>query len=60
VGAYCTAACQEAGVILRNLGDSVAFCPPLIINENQVDELISKFATGLDATLAWAKTNRLI
>jgi 4-aminobutyrate--pyruvate transaminase len=60
VGAYCSAACQEAGVILRNLGDSVAFCPPLIINENQVDELISKFATGLDATLAWAKTNRLI
>lgn len=60
VGAYCSAACQEAGVILRNLGDSVAFCPPLIINENQIDELITKFAAGLDATLAWAKTNRLI
>lgn len=60
VGAYCSAACQEAGVILRNLGDSVAFCPPLIINENQIDELITKFSTGLDATLAWAKTNRLI
>ncbi|NCF34261.1 MAG: aminotransferase class III-fold pyridoxal phosphate-dependent enzyme [Proteobacteria bacterium] len=60
VGAYCSAAYQEAGVILRNLGDSVAFCPPLIINENQIDELITKFAAGLDATLAWAKTNRLI
>ena len=60
VGAYCSAACQDAGVILRNLGDNVAFCPPLIINEDQVDELISKFAVGLDATLAWTKSNRLI
>ena len=60
VGAYCFAACQDAGVILRNLGDNVAFCPPLIINEDQVDELISKFAVGLDATLAWTKSNRLI
>ncbi|MEC7970452.1 MAG: aminotransferase [Pseudomonadota bacterium] len=60
VGAYCSAACQDAGVILRNLGDNVAFCPPLIINEDQVDELISKFAVGLDATLTWAKSNRLI
>ena len=60
VGAYCSAACQDAGVILRNLGDNVAFCPPLIINEDQVDELISKFDVGLDATLAWAKSNRLI
>ena len=60
VGAYCSEACQDAGVILRNLGDNVAFCPPLIINEDQVDELISKFAVGLDATLAWTKSNRLI
>lgn len=60
VGAYCAAACQEAGVILRNLGDSVAFCPPLVISEDQIDELVTKFAAGLDATLAWAKTGRLI
>jgi 4-aminobutyrate--pyruvate transaminase len=60
VGAYCAAACHDAGVILRNLGDSVAFCPPLVITEDQIDELISKFAIGLDATLEWARKSRLL
>ena len=60
VGAYCAAACHEAGVILRNLGDSVAFCPPLVISEEQIDELVGKFTIGLDATLDWASKNRLI
>lgn len=60
VGAYCTAACQDAGVILRNLGDSVAFCPPLIITEGQIDELVNKFSIGLDATLDWARKTHII
>ena len=60
VGAYCAAACQDAGVILRNLGDSVAFCPPLIITEDQIDELVNKFSIGLDATLDWATKTHLI
>ena len=60
VGAYCAAACQDAGVILRNLGDSVAFCPPLIITEDQIDELVNKFSIGLDATLDWAIKTHLI
>ena len=53
VGAYCAAACQEEGLIVRNMGDAMAFCPPLIINEDQVDELVSKFAKGLERTHAW-------
>ena len=60
VGAYCAAACPDAGVILRNLGDSVAFCPPLIITEDQIDELVNKFSIGLDATLDWAIKTHLI
>jgi 4-aminobutyrate--pyruvate transaminase len=60
VGAYCAAACHDAGVILRNLGDSVAFCPPLIITEEQIDELVHKFSIGLDATLDWATKTHLI
>ena len=60
VGAHCAAACQDAGVILRNLGDSVAFCPPLIITEDQIDELVNKFSIGLDATLDWATKTHLI
>jgi 4-aminobutyrate--pyruvate transaminase len=31
----------------------MAFCPPLIISEEQIDELFSKFAIALDETLNW-------
>jgi len=54
VGAYCTAACQEEGLIVRNMGDTMAFCPPLIISSDQIDELLTKFGRGLKKTLAWA------
>ncbi len=53
VAAFCASACAEAGLIVRNIGDTVAFCPPLIITEDQVDELFTKFAHGLDKTLDW-------
>jgi 4-aminobutyrate--pyruvate transaminase len=56
VGAYCAQACQDEGLIVRNLGDAVAFCPPLIITEDQVGELLDKFGTGLDKTLAWLRS----
>ncbi len=39
----------EHGLIVRGLpGDAVATCPPLIIDENQIDELFDKFERGLD------------
>ncbi len=39
----------EHGLIVRGLpGDAVATCPPLIIDEGQVDELFDKFERGLD------------
>jgi len=53
VGAHCSAACEEAGLIVRNMGDAIAFCPPLIITESQIDELFTKFSIGLDKTLEW-------
>jgi 4-aminobutyrate--pyruvate transaminase len=38
----------EQGLIVRGLpGDAVATCPPLIINDNQIDELFDKFEAGL-------------
>lgn len=39
---------QEEGLIVRPLGDAVAFCPPLIIEPKQVDELFSRFDRALD------------
>ena len=35
----------------------MAFCPPLIITEDQIDELFSKFERALDETLAWVRSS---
>ncbi|MFU8831871.1 MAG: hypothetical protein ACNA7J_06900, partial [Wenzhouxiangella sp.] len=43
------AACLAEGLVVRALpGDTVAICPPLIINEAQIDELVEKLGRGLD------------
>jgi 4-aminobutyrate---pyruvate transaminase len=61
VGAFAQRACQDAGLLLRVVsGSSVAFCPPLIIEENQVDEMVEKFGTALASNLEYAKTENLI
>ncbi len=39
---------QDLGVISRNIGDTLAFCPPLIITVEQVDEMVNKFKQALD------------
>ncbi len=40
---------QAHGVILRNmLGDAIAFSPPLVINEAEVDEMFARFEAALD------------
>ncbi|MGD1924939.1 MAG: aminotransferase [Paracoccaceae bacterium] len=44
------------GVILRAIGDTLAFCPPMIITEEQIDALFEPMETCLDATLHWAKS----
>jgi 4-aminobutyrate--pyruvate transaminase len=46
-GAAMSAACMERGLIVRNLGDTVALCPPLIITEAQLNELFDIYADAL-------------
>ena len=37
------------GLLIRALvNDTLAFCPPLIINEDQIDDLFNRFARALD------------
>jgi 4-aminobutyrate---pyruvate transaminase len=55
VGLYLYDRGHENGVIVRAIGDSICFCPPLIITEAQVDEMIDRFAHSLDLTAAWVK-----
>ena len=39
----CVKEIQKAGVILRALpGDIIGFCPPLIINQKQINEMFDK------------------
>ncbi|MBL8674189.1 MAG: aspartate aminotransferase family protein [Rhodospirillales bacterium] len=40
------------GLIVRNMGDRIAVCPPLIIDEKEIDELFDRLAKALDSGLA--------
>ncbi|MHA1600491.1 MAG: aminotransferase class III-fold pyridoxal phosphate-dependent enzyme, partial [Alphaproteobacteria bacterium] len=53
VGAYMAQRTQAHGLIVRNLVDSMAFCPPLIITEDQIDAMLERFGKALDETAAW-------
>ena len=39
---------RENGVIIRNLGDAIAFCPPMISTKKQIDTIIAAFCKTLD------------
>jgi 4-aminobutyrate--pyruvate transaminase len=43
---------HEEGVIFRPIGDILAFCPPLIISEQQVDDIFDRFGRALDRLTA--------
>lgn len=61
VGAFAQLRCQENGLIVRAVaGNSLALCPPLIIDASQVDEIIDKLAISLDETLAYAQQHQLL
>jgi 4-aminobutyrate--pyruvate transaminase len=60
LGAYATAVAQEEGLIIRNLGDSLAICPPLIITPEEIDDLFDRVARTLDRTLDKAKAEGLL
>lgn len=56
VALYLQQRCAANGVILRALGDSIVFCPPLIIMPDQIDELFTKFEKSLNETRDWVAT----
>ncbi len=61
VGAYAQKAVQDNGVLLRTVaGSSLAFCPPLIISEAQIDEIIDATSRALDQTLEHCKKEQLL
>lgn len=50
IGAGLQDRAQEDGLIVRAMGDSIAFAPPLILSETECDEILDKFSTALDRT----------
>jgi len=53
VAGYLVRRAQHHGVILRSMpGDIVAFCPPLVIREAEIDEMLGGFAKALADTNA--------
>ncbi len=54
-GNYLSQRCQHHGLIVRNVEDTIAFCPPLIIEEAQIEDIIARFELALDDTFNWVK-----
>ena len=54
-GALFVARAQANGLIVRNLQDTVALCPPLIISEGEVEEMLRRFGKALDETTDGAR-----
>jgi 4-aminobutyrate--pyruvate transaminase len=49
LGALVNGLLTEQGCISRNMQDAIAFCPPLIITDQQVEEMVGCFSRALDA-----------
>jgi len=59
VGAQVVRRAQAHGLIVRALGgDVIAFAPPLVITEAEIDELLAKVTLALDETLDDLRTTR--
>ena len=52
VGAAFVARAQAHGLIVRNLVDTIALCPPLITTEAEIDEILRRFEVALKETAA--------
>jgi 4-aminobutyrate---pyruvate transaminase len=60
VAAYLVRRAQHHGAILRNMpGDIVAFSPPLIISDAEIDEMMGCFGKALDDTWAMVREKGL-
>jgi 4-aminobutyrate---pyruvate transaminase len=60
VGPFLVKRGHHHGVILRPLGDTIAFCPPLIISEAEIDLMFERFSLALDDTLAMVRERGLL
>lgn len=60
VGMKLTSFAQARGLIGRAIGDTIAFSPPLIISEDEINEMLGIFSAALDETQDWAKAEGIL
>ena len=48
IGARLSEQLLDEGLLCRPLGNALAFSPPLVITETEVDELVERFRRGLE------------
>lgn len=58
LGRYLAGRAQAHGMITRNMGDAIAFCPPLISTEADIRAILEVFGKALAATQQWFDANR--
>ncbi|MCY1409345.1 hypothetical protein D9M71_246930 [compost metagenome] len=53
LGRYLAGRAQFHGMITRNMGDAIAFCPPLISTETDIRAILDVFGKALADTQQW-------
>jgi len=59
VGAHCMDQAQAHGLITRAMGDSLGFCPPLVITAEEINLMFDSFEKALDDTTLWVEKEGL-
>ncbi|MCO6056712.1 aspartate aminotransferase family protein [Pseudomonas sp. MOB-449] len=58
LGRYLAGRAQEHGMITRAMGDSIAFCPPLVSTRGEIGLVLDTFGRALDDTGRWFDQGR--
>ena len=56
IGAQVEAATRKRGLIVRNMGDVIALCPPYIVTEVEIKMIVSTLEAALDEVFSNLKT----
>lgn len=59
VGAAMQGFCEGHGLIIRAIGDTIAFCPPLVIKPDEIEEMLGSVRKALDDLAAWTEKQGL-
>ncbi|MBE9638380.1 aspartate aminotransferase family protein [Salipiger mangrovisoli] len=51
--------CAEEGLILRAVYETVALCPPLIVTEEDIDQILARLGRALDRGWEWVQAEGL-